>query len=265
MMECREGNSRFVLHQHPIKYWANHQVVFLAYNKVKHLTILLLLFECSFFAYAQSGESNTVAANELIAAFKQGRDRNNCAAIALIKAAMGTFGANQVFHRVASSDSHFDFVLRNKDTVRLSPAELKYAIAQNGFQQGRSPSSERLKKVADTCFAIMCKRKALLHNNLYDAAVIQLNNGYKTRDIAVLLGLRFKAVPAISPRKLAPHPHLVIYNYYHAAYAAYGYYDFAFGASGEAPMKSFRWNHKGQDNVYNPYLCDIREALMVMD
>jgi hypothetical protein len=202
----------------------------------------------------------------LFHAFKQAADCQNCAAVALIKVAIGTFGVNGLFDMVSMVDSSITYRLRNGDPVELTHAELAYCRGRSGFIAGQTDSlSQSVQRVADTAFAIMCKRETVKSRMPLELAVVRLNNGYKTAAVAQLLGLRFTALPSAKPARIAASGHVVVYNFYHAAYASGEVYDFGGNDHGTAKLKDFRWNHCGTNGVYDPFLCDIKEALILAD
>lgn len=217
-------------------------------------------------AQITGAQNNSIRGTILINAFKQNKKVNNCAAIALIKASIGTFGLNGVLTTQHRTDSTFTYMLRNKERVTISTRELHYSIAKSSILQNPTDSiSNQVRMLADTCFAVMCKQQQLKDSTTFEAAVWQLNFGYKTPEIASLLGVQFTPVQSLSAKKLSRYPHLVVYNYYHAAYATNGYYDFAENSSGQAPIRNFKWNHREANHTYDPYFCDIKEGLLVVD
>lgn len=224
---------------------------------------LLFLFFLTVEVFGFTGPSSAqeiMGDTILLNAFKQGKV-NNCVSIALIKAAIGTFGLSNQYKVISSTDSNIIFKLRNDDTVILPLEEINYSIASNYFIQKNSDKlSMRIKAVADTCFAIMCKREQQLLSNSFEIAVKRLNAGYKTSDIARLLGLKFELINTNAINKLSKQRHIIIYNFYHTAYSTAGFYDEALSKSGIEKINQFKWYHKGQDNEYLPYLCDIKEG-----
>lgn len=232
-----------------------------------------ILFTTSFvflalFVWAQQSiaQHHPIEGTVLINAFKQNINANNCAAIALIKASIGTFGVNGVIATKGQTDTTFICTLRNGKSFTINSRELRYSSAKSNFvQQANDSASIQIKLLADTLFAVMCKQLQQKDSTTFEAAVWRLNYGYKTSEIASLLGLQFKPVAAPSSKKLAGYLHIVIYNYYHAAYSTNGLYDFAENSTGQASIKDFRWNHIQADHIYDPFFCDIKEGLLVVD
>lgn len=207
-----------------------------------------------------------IAPDQIVNAFKQGTTKNNCAAIALIKASIGTFGIGGVLLPVLRSDAAFTYRLRNGDPVALTAEEINYCTRNNGFERvGADPSAISVKNFSDTCFAVMCKRQQNLDGTTLALATARLNGGYKTPDIAMLLGVRFKSIGTTNMKKISTYPSLVIYNFFHAGYASNGVYDDAFNETGVSKVRHFKWNHSGNENNYILYLCDIKEAFEVVD
>lgn len=225
--------------------------------------VLLMLF-----AWAQQSvaQHHPIEGTVLINAFKQNKNANNCAAIALIKASIGTFGLNGVIATKGQTDSTFICTLRNGKSFTINSRELQYSSAKSKFvQKANDSASIQIKLLADTLFTVMCKQLQQKDSTTFEAAVWRLNYGYKTSEIASLLGLQFKPVAAPSSKKLSGYRHIVIYNYYHAAYSTNGLYDFAENSTGQAAIKDFRWNHIQADHIYDPFFCDIKEGLLVVD
>lgn len=218
---------------------------------------ILLSVKCS--------AQNEIGGSILLNAFKQGKV-NNCVSIALIKAAIGTFGLENHYKIISKTDSVIVLRLRNGENVSLSPAEITYSITSNYFVQKNIDSlSVKIKSIADTCFAVMCKREQQLLNNSFEIAVRRLNAGYKTSDIAHLMGLKFELVNTNSISKLSAYKHLIIYNFYHTAYSSEGAYDEALNEKGVQKLRQFKWYHKGRDNEYVPELCDIKEGYRIIE
>lgn len=202
----------------------------------------------------------------LMSAFRQG-NTNNCAAIALIKAAMGKFGIDKVIRPAGKlNTSARQYVLRNGDTVTLTLSELQFSLQHNGFISGNTDTASlHIKQLADTCFAIMCKNLQQWHQVSFEEAVESLNAGYKTAAIAPLLGLRFNIIAADHLKRLVKYKHIIVYNYYHAAYAGSGYYEEPASKRGSKKLRRFSDWYTGPACIETPGLCFIKEALEVID
>lgn len=222
-----------------------------------------IIMICS--VYRSSAQTDLTVDFALLNAFKQGKAYNNCAAIALIKAALGTYGVEAVV-KTEKVDSGFVFRLRNHEVVFLTQEELTCCISRSGFVQKNFDSvSIAIKRAADTCFAVMCKKQQYKDQITLDVAVKKINNGYKTSEIAFLLGVQFKRIQSTSSKKLAAYKHVVVYNFYHAAYSTNGVYDYTDNSLGYTSVKNFKWNHTDSSGEYYSYLCDIREAFSIID
>jgi len=228
------------------------------------MIFILAAFSHDGFSQYLPGKASTLSDTVIANAFKQGKV-NNCVSIALIKAAIGSFGLEKQFTSVIKTDSNFIFRLRNGEDIRISGQEITYSILNNAFIQKRMDSiSVRIKQLADTCFALMCKKQQQLSNISFEAAVNKLNTGYKTADVALLLGLKFKIIAA-TKKNLSRNQHLIICNFYHTAYASGGIYDEALSRKGIEKIKEFKWYHPAEDNNYIPYLCDIKEGYKIVE
>ena len=211
---------------------------------------------------AQSNLTHNINDTLLINVFKQSKRYNNCSSIALIKAAMGTFGISALYKQSFTADSNsIVFTLRNREVVTVEKKEIHFSVMNNGF----IAKHDRIKSIADTCFAIMCKKQQLKDSSNFEAAVGKLNSGYITLNIASLLGIGFKRINATSIKTLSKFKHIVVYNYYHAAYSSNGMYDESVSKTGMERLRNFKWNHLGKDYTYISELCDIKEGLEIID
>lgn len=231
------------------------------------LTLALTFFITSSpIANSQTSASNPFNNTTITNAFKQGKHYNNCSSIALIKAAIGTFGLEKVFKQVLRQNDSVVFKLRNGEQIAITPAEISYCTLNNGFiLKSTDTAAIKIKNFADTCFAVMCKKEQLLDSSTFEAAVERLNIGYKTSEISVLLGVKFKSIQPLNLKNLSRYEHIIIYNYYHAAYATNGIYDEPLNKTGLEKIGKFPSNHLGKDYEYIPYLCEIREGYDLID
>ncbi|MBS1586030.1 MAG: hypothetical protein JSS82_10860 [Bacteroidetes bacterium] len=185
-----------------------------------------------------------IAVNEqqLFGAYKQSAVRfkiwfnrfhggGNCASIALIKAAIGTYGVNGVLKKVETDEKNslYKITLKNNEQISLSFRD--YQMGSNGFYIERAGTDELSKKVmaySKLCFATMCKVLQGRHNRSYKFYVDRLNYGYDAEDISDLLGLTRVDITDVSDGNLAKLKNAVLYNPYHAIYGSSGNYDEAF-------------------------------------
>ena len=205
--------------------------------------------------------------NPLFNTFKQGNTTNegNSATVALIKAAIGNFGINNVFRYVYTDNGgkKYNVRLRNEKRITLTFAELEQAKGQAAFRErAADPLSGEIKKYAIFCFAVLAK---ILQDQYpgytYAAAISDLNDGYELTDIATLLGLQLKKLEPCSIPNLSQYNHIIVRNNYHIAYAHTGYYDECNTQAGMAALNAFRDNHAGGSCSFKK--CNINQAFRV--
>jgi hypothetical protein len=165
-----------------------------------------------------------------------GETHGDCASIAVIKAAMATFGEDLIFtSKYPSPDwTITTVVLRNGDHVTLTRLEADQAKRRSGF---KLVGSQIVLDKAIFAFAVMAKHAVDLHESLQtfpdsstyaqefgsatdlDKAYTFLNGPQVGSHVPVLLGLA--SGPAQRKKQLA----YVYGNSYHAAFASMGLYD----------------------------------------
>jgi len=99
------------------------------------MPLKLYLLLSVFFTSIVSGQ-NKPEDNILFNAFKQGQVNGggNCASIALIKMAIGTYGVGNVFNYTISPNNNSIIVkLKNDTTVEVLYTEIAQATKENGF------------------------------------------------------------------------------------------------------------------------------------
>jgi len=94
----------------------------------------------------------------------------------------------------------------------------------------------------------------------YKEALEYLLNGYTTTVVYELLGLKFKSI-GTDFGILRENTNIIFYNFYHAVYSSYGYYDETKSASGFSLNENFRKNRFGIKCSW--YLCNIRNAYIL--
>jgi hypothetical protein len=167
----------------------------------------------------------------------------NCASIALIKAAIYTFGF-EVFEYTLQNDK-YSVKLKNDDTVQFSVTELDFAKSQSSFILSDTDSQEEesafneILEYAYLCFATICKMvqihgdysqrfSKLITPDSFEQAVETINDGTTTPEVYELLGLE-KNVSPIYRYKVKQHVSddcgMVIWTTGHAMFAADGYFD----------------------------------------
>lgn len=192
----------------------------------------------------------------LFIGFKQGtvesdaKKAGNCASVAIIKAAIGTYGVNKVFSIHEQRDTVL-VILKNGTKLALSKSELDLASKKSAFIPGdttKLPVME-LYRYAQLCFAVLCKnyQNNFTKNKTYEQSIDIINQGYTTAEIYKLLGLKVKEVGNNpSYETLKPYKNLVLWNSAHGVYFNEGYYDEAFvqGISIEK-IENLRVHHCG--------------------
>jgi hypothetical protein len=205
--------------------------------------------------------------NLLFNCFKQlvVKGEDNGTSVAFIKAAMGTFGVNNVFRNVNTDNAakQHTILLRNGVTVVLNFAEVEEAGAAAGFMvRNNDLLSADIRRYALLCYAAMAKNlqvQRALPN--YTAGIAMLNNNYPAKDIAALLGLMLKPIKPCTVEELSRYNHIMVRNNYYTSYAYLGYYDEVKLNIGFAPLEEFRKNHFGVSCAYKR--CQINAAYRV--
>jgi hypothetical protein len=184
----------------------------------------------SVFSYGQSQTATFVPNAEysmrVLKSFRQATKgegsiaEGNCAAIALIKAAMATFGAENVI-TFREDAGIYTFVFLDAFTETMTSAEEKHAEEQSGFHlptvNGVLAGDPALMNLANKIWAAMAKRKN--PQNL-DQALKDLRTGGNIKWNTTLLGLSLSS-PGKGNRAVA-YMHA---NGYHAAFATGDVYD----------------------------------------
>ncbi len=182
-----------------------------------------------------------VTPDELFAAFKQDRVKfaglwtrlgggGNCASIALIKAAIGTFGLYGVFQEV-TIDPHAEEVTvirRDGKSVVLSFERLDFGMEHFFIEVDSHPNAEETSQYSAFCFAVMCRSKQLMRGDdtkYFYRAVDDLNKGEATSEIYKLLGVNKIDISPLTSTSLSNEKHLVLWNAPHAVYSSNGKYD----------------------------------------
>lgn len=232
-------------------------------NQTHYMRLLIsLLFLFSFLtAFSQQKPDE----NLLFNAFKQGsvKGGGNCASIALIKAAIGTFGIDSVFsYSAAPNGNSITVKLKNDSTIEVKYSEILEATKANGFKiKSTDPKAALIKAYADTCFAIMVKMNEIIWEYpSFKEALEGLLNGYNTPAVHDLLGLEFENI-STDLAALRANKNIIFYNSYHAVFSSYGYYDETKSKSGYSLNENFKKNRFGYKCSW--YLCDPRNAFIL--
>lgn len=184
----------------------------------------------------------------IIKAFYQGKDMEslgagNCASVALIKAAIYSYGFDVLQYEVRGHTYHVK--LKNGDDIAFTKEELAYASKQSSFIQGKTENDEtrkQYKKILDyahICFATICKmaqkhgdysqrRSKIVVPDDFEEAVEIINDGTLTPEVYEFLGLEDNVSPVYRKRIwrwIKGKKGLVIWTKSHAMFAANGYFD----------------------------------------
>jgi hypothetical protein len=189
----------------------------------------------------------------------------NCASIALIKSAIGTFGINGVFKNltVDSVRKIVRVTLRNNEVIDLTFDRLE--DGKNHFSITKIGQDIISKQIADysrLCFAVMCRKEQLLlgyDSKYFYRGVDKLNKGQDASEIYKLLGLTNLVVQDLSIENLKKYKNLLIYNNIHAVYSSLGYYDEFFNGTitGIEPLSDLNKFHCKNDD------CEITGAYIL--
>jgi len=184
----------------------------------------------------------------IIRSFYQGKDEDyqgagNCASIAVIKAAIYTFGFD-VFDYTIENDTYF-VKLKNNDKITFTKQELGYASKESSFIQGKAVDKEetqafkKIQEYAHICFTVICKM-AQIHGDFsqrfskfiipetFEIAVETINDGAFTPEVYEFLGLEDYVTPVIRIRirkRIRSKRGMVVWTGSHAMFAAGGYID----------------------------------------
>lgn len=127
------------------------------------ILVSLLIFSYSI-SYAEQEPKDTLLFN----AFKQGEvdGGGNCSSIALIKAAIGTFGIGNVFnYSNVPGDNMIVVKLRNDSMLSVKYVDISDPIKNNGFKmKAEGQEAKRIKEYADTCFTVLVKMNQIMRN-----------------------------------------------------------------------------------------------------
>lgn len=152
--------------------------------KLKLLTLSLFLFS---FSSAQTGIAQTDYSG-MVNNFRQG-DRDNAAAISLIKASIAAFEVGKVFTEKQLANGSWDITLKNGVKHTLTPQELHEATVSADLYIKDAKDSSAL-KYALKCYAVMAKqRQSEAPGTDYAAALKYLDGEVEVDEIYELLGL----------------------------------------------------------------------------
>lgn len=225
---------------------------------MKFIQITLLILT-SVSLYAQQ-------TNPLFNAFKQGSvdGGGNCASIALIKASISKYGIDSVFLDIKTENENYSVLLRSNEIIQLTKEEFNIVKLQNGFElKDSTEEAIQIYNFAQFCFAVMIKKNQAIEKISFSKSISDLNDGYDTKLVNQLLGLKFKKIKPKKASKLSDLNHLVIYNTYHAVYADLGIYDEAWNTSGINQIKNLKWKRFGWKCCYK--MCSISGAYQIID
>jgi hypothetical protein len=199
---------------------------------VRHAALAFTFIAASSVIAAQSA-ANIPTPDALITAFKQGA-QNNCAATAVIKAALGTFGmenTNGVFKTDVTNDSgSHDIVMRDGSKVSVTAEQIQQAkkLALWASAPNHAIDDPILQR-ASVLYAAMAKHAVDLNSidpftdaKDYARSLQRISDPGRDSDGQVqLLGLACKQI-ALSD---VSHPVYIHSNNWHAAFATLADYD----------------------------------------
>jgi hypothetical protein len=227
-------------------------------------TLICIFLVLHWQAYAQ-----TPSDNPLFNTFKQGpvKDGDNGAVVAVVKAAIGALGVNNVFVYVTNDEVKQKYIvtLRDGQNISLKYTELQEAATSAGFsEKAKDVLSADIRKYGIFCFAVMAKNlKKQAPDATYTSAIATLNKGYSVEDAAALLGLKLQRLKPCTIENLSHYNHIIVMNRYYTAYANTGYYDELNLPAGLAALDNFRQNHNGF--LCKLSMCNISEAYRIED
>lgn len=152
--------------------------------KFKLLTLSLFLFS---FSSAQTSSAQTDYSG-MVNNFRQG-DRDNAAAVSLIKASIAAFEIGKVFVEKQLPDGSWDITLKNGVKHKLTAAEIQEATMSADLYMKDGKDSSAL-KYANKCYALMAKQRQLQAPGTdYPTALKYLDGEVEVDNIYELLGL----------------------------------------------------------------------------
>ena len=134
---------------------------------------------------------------DLILAFWQ-KGANNCASIALIKAAIEVFGIDKVF-TLHENKGQYKVILKTQDEVSFNEQDLAKARKAASFQPSKDLTESKqelyreIKDFAEICYAVMIANYAIIEDTDFDNALLRLSNGANARYVSKYLGLNKNA------------------------------------------------------------------------
>jgi hypothetical protein len=188
----------------------------------------------------------------IFTAFYQGKDaegdrEGNCASIAIIKAAMYTYGENAISYVV--KNGVYQVTLKNGAQVSFTEDELDLVVKDGSFVLGDYQDDKddgasldiygRYRDFAHICFASMCKMVAsegdynsragkTIYPEDFELALETLNDGTHTPSVHELLGLDEHVTPAFGgkfKKRVWADVGMVFWTPRHAMFAAKGRLD----------------------------------------
>ena len=187
--------------------------------------------------------------NKIFTAFFQGKDETaagagNCASIAIIKAAIYTFG-DQIFQEWSQQENRYNIILKNGDQVTFTQEEFDYAKEEASFILGEAENEAdnqlfvEMRELAYLSFTAICKMvqihgdyssrlKQFIIPEDFKTAVEIINDGTDTPDVYELLGLEDHVTPIYRwkiKKRTKSDTGMVIWTKGHAMFAAKGYFD----------------------------------------
>lgn len=179
---------------------------------------------------------------QIFNAFKQGTVKlpllwrigggGNCASVALIKAAIATFGFDNIFKSIIIDEINNRYLidLKNDDKTvySLSFSDYEFAAEKSAFElYTKDSTSKDILEFAKFCFAVMAEIKRLdyRYNNKYSRGVNDLNKGESAEYIYEYLGLEIVKVENISIEYLSVQKNIILWNAPHAVFSSEGNYD----------------------------------------
>jgi hypothetical protein len=190
-----------------------------------------------------SQKSALFTKEQIFSSFKQGTvdlplfrrigGGGNCASVALIKAAIGTYGFDNIFNSILIDNRNKRYLIDLKDEkdeiYHLSFDDYEFGSIKSAFEQPIKDDnvSNDIFEFAKFCFAVMAeiKRWDFRKNNKYSRAIHELNKGEDSRYIHDYLGLTVKKVEDVSISNLSQLKNLVVWNSPHAVFSSEGLYD----------------------------------------
>ncbi|HRG88092.1 MAG TPA: hypothetical protein PLW44_03670 [Chitinophagales bacterium] len=191
---------------------------------------------------------------DVIKSFKQGA-ANNCASIAIIKAAIHRYGIDNVYAEQISDNGDTQITMRDKTTFEISAKEVAKWAPKSKYIHINGDATLRTYEYALKCFAVLVKCYAIKEEVSIDEALDDIcNDGLNSDYVYIYLGIPDEKISRLEfsddgtrdLNQFKKHDGYLFYNDNHVAMASLDNYD----EYGELlPLEEFQGYHR---RVFKP-------------